>query len=170
MTPTSHEPRALVVKRLAPDQWARYRAIRLKALVDTPNAFGRTYAEDAQFTPERWRAGLSGEAARFVALIGGQDVGTASGDSWRGRSGVAGLFGMWVAPEARGHGVGTQLVRTVIDWARLSGFERLALHVADDNGPAVAFYRRLGFEPTGAVGTLPPPRDDITEHERALTL
>jgi ribosomal protein S18 acetylase RimI-like enzyme len=77
---------------------------------------------------------------------------------------------MWVAPEARGHGVGEQLILAVKDWARSAGHARLLLDVADGNLPAVALYERMGFEPTGEIGSLPPPREHVAEHRRALDL
>ncbi len=77
---------------------------------------------------------------------------------------------MWVAPEARGAGVGLALAQAVTEWARGAGFATLRLDVADANEPAVRLYARAGFAPTGAVGALPPPRAHITEHERALDL
>ncbi len=158
------------IERLSVEHWKRYCAIRLRALADTPDAFARTYAEEAGFKPEDWRARLSGEAATFVTVIDGTDAGLVTGAKWRGRDGFAGLFGMWVAPEARGRGVGKELVSAVVDWARSSGFKCLALDVADDNKPAVALYARLGFKPTGATTNLPPPREHISEHERVLEL
>ncbi len=160
----------MTIERLATEDWQRLRAIRLRALQEAPDAFARTHAEEAEFTPEDWQARLFGDAATFVAVIDGADAGLATGAKWRGRDGVAGLFGMWVAPEARGGGAGLALVQAVIDWARASGFKRLALDVGDDNLPAIGLYERAGFEPTGATATLPPPRDHIAEHERALEL
>jgi GNAT superfamily N-acetyltransferase len=77
---------------------------------------------------------------------------------------------MWAEPEARGSGVATALVESAIDWARSRGFERIVLDVGDHNARAIAFYGRMGFEPTGATGTLPEPRTHILEHERARTL
>jgi len=77
---------------------------------------------------------------------------------------------MWVAPEARGKSIGAALIAAVVDWARRQGFDRLLLDVADDNIPAISLYARKGFEPTGAVSSLPAPREHIVEHERALKL
>jgi len=156
--------------RLSPDAWERYRAIRLRALADDPDAFGSTLAREDAFTPAEWRARLAGEAAVFLAVVAGEDAGTAVGAPWRERPGVAGLFGMWVAPAARGRGLGDRLVRAVISWARDGGFARLVLEVGDANANAVRLYERHGFVATGRCGTLPPPREHVTEHERALEL
>ena len=66
--------------------------------------------------------------------------------------------------------IADRLVETVINWARTEGFRRVVLEVANENAAAIALYRRLGFERTGATATLPAPRTHVTEHERALEL
>lgn len=150
--------------------WQRFRAVRLRALADTPDAFARTLAEETAFSEADWRRRLTSGAKTFVAVSDTDDVGMVSGEAWDGRLKTAGLFGMWVAPEARHRGVGKALVLRVVDWAKATGFEVLVLDVADDNRPAIALYERVGFRPTGKVGTLPPPREHVKEHERLLLL
>jgi ribosomal protein S18 acetylase RimI-like enzyme len=162
--------RAIRFDRLAVGDWERYRSIRLRALQDAPNAFARTHDEEAAFSPDKWRARLAGHSITVIAVSSNVDVGVVSGATWQDRDGYAGLFGMWVADAARGRGVGDGLVKAVVNWARQSGYKYLALDVTDTNASAIALYARLGFEPTGACGRLPHPRDHITEHERRLTL
>src|SRR5262249_25944453 len=55
------------------------------------------------------------------------------------------LISMWVAPFARGRGVGDALVNAVIEWAREQQASTVALGVLEGNERAVAFYRRHGF-------------------------
>lgn len=62
--------------------------------------------------------------------------------------GGAGLYvsDLWVAPEARGSGLGHGLLRAAAARARRQWRARfLKLSVYDDNHPARAFYERLGF-------------------------
>ena len=159
---------ALIVERMRPEQWQRVRAVRLRALADTPDAFASTLGNEQSMPDEKWSARLATpDAATFIAVSNDQDVGIAVGAYFNG---AAGLFAMWVAPEARGKGIGDALVRAVIDWANESGHERLVLEVGDWNQPANNLYKRNGFEPTGRTGALPPPRTHITEHQLALRL
>lgn len=53
-----------------------------------------------------------------------------------------------VVPEARTRGIGESLLRAAIADARSRKAERLFLE-ARHNNPAIALYRRLGFEPIG---------------------
>lgn len=169
-------PRATVapvlsVERVGPEAFARARALRLRALRDAPDAFWVTAEEEAATTVGEWRRRLAmPDAATFVAVRDGADVGLAVGTRHHEHEGDAALQAVWVAPEARGSGAGRALVRAVVAWARAAGYGSVRLDVGDANGPAVRLYARMGFVPTGAVGALPSPREHLTEHERALGL
>ena len=144
----------------------------MRALHDSPDAFGTTLAVDEARPPEEWRERLENpEVAQYLAVdSAGSDIGIVVGAPWVGLESTAGLFAMWVAPEARGAGVGGALVDRVIAWARDAGFAKLLLDVADQNAPAIALYESRGFRPNGDTDTLPPPREHITEHQRELDL
>jgi ribosomal protein S18 acetylase RimI-like enzyme len=52
-----------------------------------------------------------------------------------------------LAPEFRGQGVGTELVRAILDEARAAG-KKVTLHVEKNNAGAARLYKRLGFVDT----------------------
>ncbi len=158
------------VERFTEKDWQRARDIRLRALADAPDAFARTFAEEASFAEIHWRERLSSGSATFVAVDDNADVGLATGAARPGSPEVAGLFGMWVAPDRRRNGIATELIQTVVDWARTNGFAEIALHVADKNRSAIRLYGQMGFVPTGNTSALPPPREHITEHELSRAL
>lgn len=146
------------LRRLGPDDWRDWRALRLRALAESPEAFGSTLAEwsGPGDLEERWRARLALPGARnLLARLegpGGEgDVGMASGLREGDR---VGLVSMWVAPEARGRGVGDALVAAVVDGAREDGASVVRLDVAEGNDPALALYLRHGFVLTGELGDL----------------
>lgn len=147
----------------------RFRAIRLRGLRDAPTAFGTTFEEASAWSREAWTELLSGIVA-FVAVLGDEDVGLVRGGSDRCDGNRARLGSLWVAPEARRTGVGGSLIDAVVDWARSAGFAELLLDVSDHQVSAIALYRRKGFEPSGAAGTFPPPREHLTKHRRTLRL
>ncbi len=159
----------LRLTQLTTDEGPRLRSIRLRALLDSPEAFGSTLEETAARPAESWSKQLR-DLPTFVAINDGLDVGVVRGARDEARVETAWLISMWVAPEARRRGVGGVLVDAVIEWARSNGVTRLLLDVADNNAPAIELYARKGFEPNGEVSTLPPPREHIREHQRELRL
>ena len=58
------------------------------------------------------------------------------------------LFALEVAPDHRGHGIGTSIVEHVVAEARRRGCERVYLEVRADNR-ARRLYHRLGFRRVG---------------------
>ena len=157
------------IERLEPSEAARLRAIRLAALRDAPDAFGGTLEESSSRPRSAWSAQLEA-LPTFVASAAGTDVGMARGGPAEQDPDAAFLLSMWVAPSARGAGVGEALIAAVVAWARAEGYARLLLDVGDENARAVALYARCGFVPTGEVSTLPPPRTHVREHRRVLHL
>jgi ribosomal protein S18 acetylase RimI-like enzyme len=158
-----------MIERLRPGEGARLRAIRLRALGDEPDAFGSTLAEAVARGAEDWEAQIE-TLPTFVWRDGGADLGMVRGAQNDADRDAAYLISMWVAPEARGRGIGAALVAEVIAWARGRGLRRLLLDVGAHNAPALRLYERAGFAPTGAMGALPPPRDHLPEVEMAIDL
>ncbi|MFN3376547.1 MAG: GNAT family N-acetyltransferase [Burkholderiaceae bacterium] len=74
--------------------------------------------------------------------------------------GWMGLFDLVVLPSARGQGLGTALVRALLDWGRQAGAQAAYLQVRIANSRAQQLYERLGFVPTyGYHYRTPGPRD-----------
>jgi GNAT superfamily N-acetyltransferase len=149
------------VRAFAPHEWRAYRDLRLRALADSPDAFGSTLAHEQGRPDEEWSARLaSGVASEtdlpLVAESGGHPVGLAWGRIDPSDPATARLYQMWVAPDSRGLGAGRLLLEAVIDWARSSNARSVALGVACGETPARRLYARAGFEPVGAPEPLRP--------------
>lgn len=145
-----------VVRRLRADEVTQVRELRLAALGDAPEAFLRSYEEEAREPPSFWRQRARDGAgsdwvATFVAAAGDRHLGTATG-LWHDRHGPAELVGMWVEPGARRRGLGGNLVEAVCAWAADRGARAIELEVRTGNAPALSFYERCGFVDAG----LPP--------------
>jgi ribosomal protein S18 acetylase RimI-like enzyme len=136
------------------DEWATFREIRLRSLLDSPDAFSSTFGEESSRSDRSWRDWAAGRwrdgtAIVFLARADRRPVGTATGTAYEAEPGVAHVFAMWVAPDARGAGVGRALLDAVAGWARDRGCGRLVLSVTESNAVARAFYEAHGFSDTG---------------------
>ncbi|GAA3703706.1 hypothetical protein GCM10022224_081770 [Nonomuraea antimicrobica] len=148
------------IVQLGPDEGERLREVRLRALLDAPDAFGSSYGREIEFTPETWSERLKNPDSRYwLATRGGTDVGLVCvlleddrDDPGRRH---AHLLSMWVGPEARRANVGSRLVDAAVDWARGTGVEEIGLWAVDLNHAARALYTRKGFIPSGKVMALP---------------
>jgi GNAT superfamily N-acetyltransferase len=159
----------VTLRRLIPQDADLLRTIRLRSLQDAPSAFGSSYDRELSFTPENWRSRLRSDSATFVDEdADGNIAGLATGIPDADESSLARLVAMWVAPEARGTGVGHRLVAGVVGWARCEGFSAVRLRVTEGNLPAETLYTRHGFRRTGT--TLHRERDGLTEIEMGLAL
>jgi ribosomal protein S18 acetylase RimI-like enzyme len=145
----------VVVERLTPDGWRRWREVRRAALAEAPEAFGATLAEwsGAGDVEARWRQRLTDVPCNVVALVDGEPVGQASGCTIEEDSdGGCEVISVWVAPDQRGTGVVAAVLGAVETWAVAEGATALTLSVKRHNGRAIAAYERLGFRRTGEAG------------------
>ncbi len=159
---------------LEPDDWERYRDIRLLALRTDPDAFYSTAEDSGKFTEKEWRRRLSEPQCVTMVVTddAGDDVGLAAAlpyDEVDARPGDFQLVAMWVAPSARRSGASKLLLEAAIAHARERSARRLVLWVAWGNLRAEALYQQYGFKRTGETGSFPPPRD-TPEFQMALRL
>jgi GNAT superfamily N-acetyltransferase len=158
------------VRRLRADEVALLRDLRLRALRDAPMAFGSTLAREEAFTPDVWetRAAAGAEGVEQVLFVAEPEAGIAMGRLEDEDPAAAGLYSMWVAPEARGTGVGRALVEAVIAWAADRGARRLTTSVSEGNAGAAALYAAAGFADTGRREPLGHSDGVVVVFERAL--
>jgi len=142
------------IRRATSEEWERIREIRLRALRDSPDAYGSTEERELRNSEDDWRSWVSGwdgvsRQVLFVAEEGEEWQGLALGVRWRDHPDPANLYAMWVAPDARRAGLGRALVEAVSAWAAEEGASIVHLCVTDSNEGAAAMYERCGFAPTG---------------------
>ena len=136
------------VRRLRADEADSWRDIRLRMLGDAPSAFGMTH-EDALATPaDEWARRAEAFAAGetrvvYIAEDGGEFVGSAGAFLDPEDQDLPHLWGMWVAPAARGKGVGRALIEAVYDRARQAGSSRVYWQTHETNLTAIKLYERV---------------------------
>ncbi len=137
-------PNTVTVRPLRGPDAEDYRAIRLSALQTAPEAFGSVHALEASRPLDAHAARLASslvlgayDGARIVGMVGLRRE-TGPKDAHKGT-----LWGFYVEPGSRRHGVGTALVAALLDAAR-GTVEQVTLSVVD-GAAAIALYQRLGF-------------------------
>lgn len=139
--------RVIEVRILRSEDWKVWRELRRAALAEAPAAFGSTLAQwsGAGDTEQRWRARLDVVALNLALTLDSELAGMVSATA----SNVDGdieLISLWVAPAARGSGVGDEAISQVLMWARAEHPDsHVVLSVKPDNQPACRLYQRHGF-------------------------
>lgn len=143
------------VRLLREDDAQAYYDLRLRGLHEHPEAFATSPEEwerkSLDDVAERLRSSLP-DFPRFGAFIGGEIVGIGNLNRYQNEKSRhrALITGMYVAPEARGQGVGRVILDAIIDYARKQdGIEDLILAVVVGNAPARAIYTAAGFTTWG---------------------
>ncbi|MFF7204397.1 GNAT family N-acetyltransferase [Streptomyces sp. NPDC008141] len=168
-----------VIRPVLAEEWERAKEIRLAALQDPVAhlAFLESY-EHAVGRPDSFWQDRAAHAAEGISSR--QFIAEAPDGRWVGtitalverpagevrfgevaESDQTHLVAVFVRPEVRGTGVSEALFRAAIDWSwELSEppVKRVRLYVHEGNARAAAFYRRIGFLPTG--DTVPVPGDE----------
>jgi ribosomal protein S18 acetylase RimI-like enzyme len=151
----------VAVRSFASHEWQTYRALRLRALADSPDLFGSTLERELAYPDALWSERLARGASSETELpLVAEQHATPVGLAW-GRidpedRAIARLYQMWVAPEARGLGAGRRLLERAVAWACASGARCLLLSVACGDTPAWRLYTRAGFVPDGDPEPLRP--------------
>ena len=145
------------IRPLGTDDAAEFHALRLRGLSESPEAFGMSFAEDVatpleavaeRLTPSRAPTGRVVVGAFIDGVLVGV-VGCGQDARLKSRHRAV-IWGMYVAPEARGRGVGRRLIDRVISEARTwPDVERLFLTVTERSHAARALYGAVGFQPFG---------------------
>ncbi|NNG40911.1 GNAT family N-acetyltransferase [Flexivirga sp. ID2601S] len=145
------------VDRVAERDWARMRAVRLRALADAPAMFGSDLAREEAFDEAEWRR-RAARPVTFLVSVDGDDAGMAGVFDFDGAWCV---MGMWLAPQVRGTGIVDELLCACADFVRERGADRVALAVMEDNPAGIRAYARNGFVATGEREHVRDGRDEL---------
>lgn len=138
------------IRQLSEDDADAYRAIRLEALVNHPEAFLSSAESFSQKSDADIRETLKaltifgavlpdGSLGGINAFLGNEG----SKDRHRGW-----MIQVYVKPEHRGTGMSRALVEHLLDYAK-DRVIQVHLGVWSENEPAIRLYKKLGFETYG---------------------
>ena len=131
------------------------RLLRLEGVRDNPTAFAASYDEEREIEVRTVAERLepTENSAVFGAFDSGSLVGMVGIHRERGSKlrHKALIWGMYVTPTSRRHGVASKLLKSVLDYAAtgMPGLRQINLCVNTGNTSAIEMYRKAGFEPFG---------------------
>lgn len=132
-------------KKVSPDDWQKFREIRLKGLQTDPQAFGGTFEGESQENEEYWKERFSNpercfyaaeEGNIFVATAGSKKI---AEDNWM-------IIAVYTLPEFRGKNISKELIEKIINEAKKTGATKVSLMVNPQQESAVNLYKKMGFE------------------------
>lgn len=176
---------ALTIRALGPADAPAFREVRIRALREHPEAFGRTPEEvdGVEVIAQRFRKDETSDRDFVLGAFDGERLVGMAGchrESALKHRHVGYIWGVYVAPERRGHGLGRRLLSETMARARTwPHLESLWLDVTTVNESARALYASCGFRTAAIkprslkVGAryydeelmildLEPPREEIT--------
>lgn len=141
-------------RKLDASDAAAFQALRLSALQDCPEAFASSYEEERDIPlDDISRRLIPGDGhyvlgafldTALVGILGFQH------ESKRKLAHKAFVWGMYVAPAQRRHGIGRQLLDIALGMAQtLPGLRQVTIVVNSANSAALALYENVGFTAYG---------------------
>ncbi|MBI2769213.1 MAG: GNAT family N-acetyltransferase [Burkholderiales bacterium] len=140
------------IRRLDTSDAPSYRALRMRALAEFPEAFTSSYEEESTQPVEASEGRLASGYRMFWGAFDGGDLCGMVGleRETRAKARHKGtLVGMYVSQEYFGTGMGRALVDALLAQARGEGLELLVLTVTEGNSVATNFYEAAGFRSFG---------------------
>lgn len=142
---TTNEPE-ITIRQISTVDVEALRELRLEALRAHPVAFSADYNTELNRTPQAWKARIQ-DSPIFFAQAGNTMIGMAG--FYRSRSSKTGhhgtIWGVYIRPDYRGHGLGDKLINQCIQWARENEVRMVYIAAAAVNTAAIRCYARCGF-------------------------
>jgi ribosomal protein S18 acetylase RimI-like enzyme len=144
----------MMVRRLLPDDAAAFQAVRLSGLLECPSAFSSSHAEEVGTPLETIARSLAPRpnGAVFGCFIGNELAGVAGveREAQIKLSHKAVIWGMYVLPAHRRHGIARKLILAALEYASVDlGMLSVNLGVNTSNHAALSLYEAVGFEKYG---------------------
>ena len=138
------------IRALTPTDSPAFQALRLRGLIECPEAFASSHAEEV-VTPIADIEKMLQPKPAFVVFGAFEESGLCAltGLYREGKIKLAhksSIWGVYVAPETRGRGIGAEIVSHALSYAAsVLRARQVNLGVNVKNTAAVALYKKLGF-------------------------
>jgi len=141
---------AVLIRHAEEQDAAAIAAIYRHYVEETPVSF-EDVAPDAAEMARRMRGDLPGYHPWFVAEEDGRLVGYAASSPFRTRRAYRWTVetGIYLAPDAAGHGVGRELLSTLLGVLERQGYVAAIGAIALPNAASIALHEKLGFTYAG---------------------
>jgi L-amino acid N-acyltransferase YncA len=110
-----------------------------------------TRGEEAEWLGRRLASIERGEMIDIVAEADGKVVANSEVERRGGAMSHVGYLGIGIRAGYRGIGIGTEIMKTLINESKKMGLKVLVLDVFDSNKMAKALYQKVGFRENGKI-------------------
>ncbi len=110
-----------------------------------------TREEEAEWLAERLVDIDKGDVIHLVADVDSEVVAGAEVEKQKYRMSHVGILGIGVKSGFRGIGIGTAIMKTLIEESKKAGLKVLVFDVFDTNDMAKVLYKNLGFKEVGKI-------------------
>ncbi|MFQ5836943.1 MAG: GNAT family N-acetyltransferase [Candidatus Bathyarchaeia archaeon] len=110
-----------------------------------------TREEEAEWLAKRLISIDKSDVIHVVAEVNGEIVAGAEVGKQRHRMSHVGMLGIGIKSGFRGIGIGTVIMKTLIEESRKAGLKVLVLDVFNTNNIAKELYEKMGFKEVGKI-------------------
>ena len=158
----------MTIRPLEPDEWEKFKELRLFALRTEPGMFCSTYAREAEFDEAEWRSRIRDDGGQAFGLFDGEHLvgltAVYTNDDDDPSGATATLAMSFILPEYRGRGFAKMLYDARLTWIKAQAkFKRVTVSHRKSNDVSRKANQAHGFVQTGAQSRTWP--DGITDDE-----
>lgn len=133
---------------LQPEDWQKYKAIRLEALAKEPDSFESIYEKEVGKPDDFWKTRLKHSTILFLK-INENIIGMGGIYYEKNKPDIANIWGIYVNEKYRGRGYGKMLMAKLLEKVYDNKNVNLVkLCVNTNKLPAIKLYEKMGFKIT----------------------
>jgi ribosomal protein S18 acetylase RimI-like enzyme len=136
----------MTITKLPPAYWQDYKKLRLEAIKNSPQSFISTIEETNKETQAEWKNKIKNmffaldDENNLIGMIGCYK------EKAEKLQHVANIVSFYIKPEFRRKGLGKEMIKTAIDFAKTKlEVQKIQLGVITTQTPAYELYKSVGF-------------------------